>query len=215
MGTEYCKAINSSAVPTIQSTWTYVVQSQLRKCTKDAVQAYRSYMNDKVMQRLPMNEDQVRFHHKAAKAEALRIFSAPNFAETNAGYQEYRAELSKRIKQLYDHVQAENASVSQQQCESYAEELWRTTIESKLKVKGSYKNVEQLMQDWELLQRTFIERTQGPAQVDVLSGMLFQKMTESVHRVEESRRNAPDERPRYCSISSLMTVLQGGSTQSE
>merc|ERR1719221_214665 len=217
---EYCRAINKSAVPTIQATWTYVVQSQLRKSTKDGVHVYRAYMNDKVMTRLPMNEDRLRNFHKAAKAEAMQIFLAPSINENDANFREYRTEFSKRIKQLYDHALAENAAMSQQQCQVYAEELWRNQIESKLNIKGSYANVEQLMKDWEELQRTFIERTQGPAQVDVLSGVLFQRMKESVQRIGDDRtaqrtsKSSKDEGARHCNLSNLMGIFTGGSAGS-
>merc|ERR1719242_1473908 len=79
LASEYCKAINASAVPTIQSAWTSVVQHQLRLCLKDAVQIYRAQMNDKAMQHLPMDEDKLRDTHKAAKAEAMKAFLAPKF----------------------------------------------------------------------------------------------------------------------------------------
>jgi len=194
LASEYCKAINSSAVPTIQSAWTSVVQHQLRLCLKDAVQVYRSQMNDRAMQHLPMNEDQLHDVHKAAKAEALRLFLAPKFDGNDPKFREYRAELASRVKQLYEHVKAENASTSQRQCERFAKELYGRQIESRLSVRGSYQNFEQLMQDWEQLRRAYAEKTSGPAQVEVLSTWLFQRMTESVQKVWEELRSAAEER---------------------
>lgn len=57
---EYCKAINSSVVPTIHTAWTSAIQHQLRLSLRDAVQAYRSKMNDHAMQNLPMSDDKLR-----------------------------------------------------------------------------------------------------------------------------------------------------------
>ncbi|CAE7407017.1 GBP1 [Symbiodinium pilosum] len=54
---EYCKAINGSVVPTIQSAWTSVVQHQLRLSLRDAVQVYRSRMNETAMQHLPVSDE--------------------------------------------------------------------------------------------------------------------------------------------------------------
>ncbi|CAE7290172.1 GBP1 [Symbiodinium natans] len=54
---EYCKAINSRVVPTIQSAWTSVVQHQLRLSLRDAVQLYRSRMNETAMQHLPVSDE--------------------------------------------------------------------------------------------------------------------------------------------------------------
>ena len=57
---EYCKAINNSVVPTIHTAWTSAIQHQLRLSLRDAVQAYRSKMNDHAMQHLPMSDDKLR-----------------------------------------------------------------------------------------------------------------------------------------------------------
>jgi len=194
LASEYCKAINSSAVPTIQSAWTSVVQHQLRLCLKDAVQVYRSQMNDKAMQYLPMNEDQLHDIHKAAKAESLKVFLAPKFDSNDPKFREYRSELASRVKQLYEHVKSENSSTSQRQCERLAKELYSRQIDNKLSVRGSYQNFDQLMQDWEQVRKTYVQKTAGPAQVEVLSTWLFQRMTESVQRVWDDLRVSADER---------------------
>jgi len=200
LASEYCKAINNSAVPAIKSAWSYAVQSQLRACLKEAVQVYRAQMNDRAMEHLPMAEDALRELHRDSKARALEVFQGASFAEDDPHFREYRAELARRIKQLYDHVKGENASTSQQQCEACAEELYRRHIERKLNLKGSYESVEQLMRDWEQVRQLYLERTAGPAQADVMSTLLFQKMTESVNRLCDQKKL--DER-RICAFSTL------------
>lgn len=194
LASEYCKAINNSVVPTIQSAWTSVVQHQLRLCLKDAVQAYRAQMNDKAMQHLPVSEDSLRDLHKAAKAEALKVFLAPKFEASDAKFREYRLELASRIKQLFEHVKTENVSASQRQCEQFAKELYSRYIENKLNVPGSYQSFEQLTEDWEQVRKTYIAKTQGPAQVEILSTWLFQRMTESVQKVWEGLRSGIDDK---------------------
>lgn len=194
LAAEYCKAINASSVPTIQSAWTSVVTHQLRLSLKDAVQVYRSQMNDKAMQNLPMSEDQLRDTHKAAKAEAMKVFLAAKFEANDPKFREYRAELSSRVKQLLDHVKAENISTSQRQCERFAKELYSRHIDNKLSVKGSYQNFEQLMQDWEQVRKAYMQQTAGPAQSEVLSTWLFQRMVESTQRVWDDMRSNHEER---------------------
>mmetsp|Transcript_27273 Transcript_27273/g.78500 ORF Transcript_27273/g.78500 Transcript_27273/m.78500 type:complete len:792 (+) Transcript_27273:93-2468(+) len=191
---EYCKAINNSAVPTIQSAWTSVVQHQLRLCLKDAVQVYRSQMNEKAMQHLPMPEDRLRDLHKAAKAEALKVFLAPKFESSDAKFREYRAELASRIKQLLDHVKAENATTSQRQCERFAQEIYSRQIENKLNVKGSYQNFEQLLQDWEQVRKVYLQQTGGPAQQEVMASWIFPRMTESAQRLWDELRTSNEDR---------------------
>jgi len=190
---EYCKAINNSVVPTIQSAWTSVVQHQLRLCLKDAVQVYRTQMNDKAMQHLPIDESSLRDIHKAAKAEAVKTFLAPKFDSNDSKFREFRAELASRIKQLFEHVKSENLSTSQRQCERFAKELYSRHVESKLNVRGSYKQFKELMDDWDQVRKTYMQKTAGPAQVDVLSTFLFQRMTESVQRVWDDMKGGLEE----------------------
>mmetsp|Transcript_114679 Transcript_114679/g.319372 ORF Transcript_114679/g.319372 Transcript_114679/m.319372 type:complete len:243 (+) Transcript_114679:486-1214(+) len=203
LATEYCRTINSSGMPAIKSAWSYAVQSQLRESLKDAVQFYRAQMNDRAMEHLPMGEDQLRELHRASKARALEVLHAPGFDQDDAQFREYRAELARRMKQLYDHVKAENARTSQVQCEACAEELYRRHIESKLSAKGAYDNVEQLMRDWEQVQKIYVERTAGPAQVEVMSSVLFQRMSESVNRFCDQKKIDEDQR-RSCNLSALL-----------
>lgn len=194
LASEYCKAINNSAVPTIQSAWTSVVQHQLRLSLKDAQQLYRSQMNEKAMQNLPMDEEELRELHKATKAEALKVFLGPKFDTNDSKFREFRAELASRIKQLYEHVRKENRSSSQRQCERLAQELYARHVESKLCVSGSYKTFAQLMDDWEQVRKVYLQRTSGPAQMDIMSTWLFQRMTESLQKVWEDLRKGMEER---------------------
>merc|ERR1719436_247794 len=134
-------------------------------------------MNERAMQHLPMPDERLRELHKAAKAEALKVFLAPKFESNDAKFREFRVELASRIKQLLDHVKGENMSTSQRQCERFAKELYSRQIENKLSVKGSYQSFEQLAQDWEQVRKTYMQKTAGPSQVEVLSSWLFQRMT--------------------------------------
>jgi len=194
MASEYCKAINNSVVPTIQSAWTSAVQHQLRLCLKDAVQVYRAQMNEKAMQHLPMADDRLRELHKVAKAEALKVFAAPKFDPSDAKFREYRAELASRVKQLLDHVKAENASTSQRQCERFAGELYSRNIENKLGVRGSYQTFGQLLEDWEQVRKAYLQQTDGPAQGEVLASWILPRMLESAQRLWDQLRGSEEER---------------------
>eukprot|EP00929_Paragymnodinium_shiwhaense_P035014 TRINITY_DN18986_c0_g1_i1.p1 TRINITY_DN18986_c0_g1~~TRINITY_DN18986_c0_g1_i1.p1 ORF type:complete len:598 (+),score=164.71 TRINITY_DN18986_c0_g1_i1:75-1868(+) len=184
---EYCNAINNSAVPTIHSAWSSVVQHQLRLCLKDAVQLYRSRMNDYALMHLPLNEAELRKLHKEIKAEAVQVFAAAKFDTSDAKYQEFRGELSKRLRQLYEHVQAENANASRTQCERIARELYDWHVQSKLDITGSYRSFDQLMSDWERMRTMYLEKTAGPAQHEVLSECLMPRLAESFQRVWQEK----------------------------
>lgn len=181
LATEYCKAINNSAVPTIQSAWTSVVQHQLRLCLKDAVQLYRSEMNAKAMQRLPMDASVLSEVHKAAQADAINVYTGPKFDPNSSAFKEGHVALKSKIKQLHDHVKAENKGKSMRSCEMIAKELYMREIENKLDVAGSYRNFDSLLSDWDQVRKTYMLKAKGPAREDVLSTWLFQQMVQSVH----------------------------------
>mmetsp|Transcript_10166 Transcript_10166/g.32033 ORF Transcript_10166/g.32033 Transcript_10166/m.32033 type:complete len:807 (+) Transcript_10166:113-2533(+) len=194
LASEYCKAINGSAVPTIQSAWTSVIQHQLRLCLKDAVQVYRSQMNDRAMQHLPMGEDQLRDIHRAAKAEALKVFLAPRFDGNDPRFREYRAELGSRVRQLYEHVRSENLSSSQRQCERLTRELYGRQIEGRLAAGGSYQSFGQLLQDWEQLRGAYAQRACGPARSEVLAAWMPARLLEAAERLWDELRAAQERR---------------------
>jgi len=200
---EYCKAINDGGMPAIKSAWTYAVQEQLRSSCREAVQLYRARMNDKAMHSLPMYEDELRAVHRAAKAEALELFFGPGFREDDTECRDYRAELNRRIRQLYDHVKGLNSGHSRAQCEEIAEELYRKHIEVKLNVRGSYKDTTELMADWEEVRRIFHERTSGPGQAEVMSSVILTRMTESVNRVCDQKKLDEKAHERSCTLGAI------------
>lgn len=178
---EYCAAINNSVVPNIQSAWTSVVQQQLRQCLNEALQAYRTEMQ---RLQLPMNEDQLRDAHKAAKAQAVVVFTQPKFHEDEPRLPEFREDLLQRIKQQYEQVKAENQASSARQCKEVAQKLYGQMIEAKLQKRG-YANLEELLKDWAELRDRFKVMTSGPSQADVLGNWIFQRMSESCTRVSD------------------------------
>lgn len=219
LATEYCKAMNNSAVPTIKSTWTYVVQTQLRKAMREAVRVYQAEMQERAIQWLPLADERLRGLHKDAKAEALKVFMAPNFSESDPAYKEFRTELSQRIKQLYEQVRTQNQMSSKSECQRCAAGLYSDLVEKKLKAKGTYKNVEELMSDWAHVKKVYVEQTQGPAQVEVLSNYIFPRITDSVQRLCADQRMgvARDKTPppgarssrgdRQCDFNALLTGI--------
>jgi len=200
---EYCKAINDNGMPAIKSAWTYAVQAQMRSSCREAVQLYRARMNDKAMHNLPMDEDELRAVHKAAKAEALDLFFGPGFREDDAECRDYRTELNRRMRQLYDHVKGENSGHSHVKCEQIAEELYRKHIEVKLNVRGTYTGVEQLMADWDEVRRIYHERTSGPGQAEVMSSVILKRMTESVNRLCDQKKLDEKAQERSCTLSAI------------
>merc|ERR1711904_552103 len=147
----------------------------------------------------------------------MLVLTEPGLPESDPYFQEFRAELSWRLKQLYLKVRQQNSSTSLQECERLAEELCSEIVEQRLQSKFSYKCVEELMADWERVQRLFVEKTQGPAQGAVMSSVVFPRMLESVSQFSVAQRHArkAGRNERFCTISSLFSYLAGASEETQ
>merc|ERR1712079_374594 len=150
-----------------------------------------------------MDEDELRAVHKASKSEALDLFFGPGFRADDSECRDYRAELTRRMRQLYDHVKGENAGRSHVQCEEIAEELYKKHIEVKLNVRGTYMGVEQLMADWDEVRRIYHERTSGPGQAEVMSSVIPKRMTESVNRLCDQKKLDDKAHERSCTLGAI------------
>ncbi|CAE7945051.1 GBP1 [Symbiodinium sp. KB8] len=189
---EYCKAINSGVVPTIQSAWTSVVQHQLRLSLRDAVQTYRSRMNETAMQNLPLSEEKLRELHKEAKAEGLKLLLNARL-DADPRFRESRAQFSSRVRQLFGHVTAENQSASQRQCDRLAHELYKP-VEQKVLASGTYTSFHELAADWDRLRQAYLQKALGPAKAEVLLGRLGSQLLQSAQKVWEDFHTAGEER---------------------
>uniref|UniRef100_A0A7S4SEG1 GB1/RHD3-type G domain-containing protein n=1 Tax=Alexandrium monilatum TaxID=311494 RepID=A0A7S4SEG1_9DINO len=183
LASEYCKSINSSGVPTIQSAWSSVIQHQLRLSLHDATKVYETTLEEKGLRCMPMKEEELKDIHKSAKADAMKVFLAPKFDANDPRFLEHREELALRIKQSHEHARMENRNSSQRLCEECARELYARQIAPKLEPPGAYERLEQLIQDWEIVQTHYNKTAAGPAQAEVLSRLLVKKMAESTQRV--------------------------------
>jgi len=193
MLTEYCKAINSSSRPAIHSAWTSAVQRQSRLCVQHAQRAHVEHVAHQVSAHLPMDRLQLQEKLDAAEREAVRILS--NFEIETACKRQCRAELDSSMTHLRAKVEADNDEASRRCCLEVAEELYEELISGGLK---SYSSLEQLMRDWDRLRELYMERTAGPAQGEVMSTWLLQRMTLSVQKVHVELQRVVNHNPIRC-----------------
>mmetsp|Transcript_20410 Transcript_20410/g.55652 ORF Transcript_20410/g.55652 Transcript_20410/m.55652 type:complete len:565 (-) Transcript_20410:72-1766(-) len=192
LAAEYCRSINSNGMPAIHSAWASVISHQLRLSLHDATKVYETRLEDRAMQQLPMEEEELEEIHKEAKADAVAVFLGPRFDANDARFLEHREELASRIKQIYAHARAKNTDVSRHQCEEVAKDLYAQHIAPKLEL-GSYDHMDRLIEDWDNVQDLFGKNSAGPAQAEVLSRLLSRKMAESMQRVWLSLQDRNNE----------------------
>ncbi|KAF4749867.1 hypothetical protein FOZ62_011192, partial [Perkinsus olseni] len=210
---EYVSAINSSAVPTIQSAWTNVVTHQLRISLRDAVHVYRATMNENVMQKLPMSDEEVRAKHKQAKAAALQVFNGPKFDQGDSRYLDFRQELRNAVARLNEHVKVENKRVSERECHAVYKELHDRQVNS---VRISYieqKNFSSftdLAEAWQQLISLYESTAVGPASSGLMLETIFPAMTDSVQKMWEDLSKENDKLKRQ--LQSKLAEADGRNT---
>ncbi|KAF4688969.1 hypothetical protein FOZ60_002217 [Perkinsus olseni] len=202
---EYVSAINSSAVPTIQSAWTNVVTHQLRISLRDAVHVYRATMNEDVMQKLPMSDEEVRAKHKRAKAAALQVFNGPKFDQGDSRYLDFRQELRNAVARLNEHVNVENKRVSERECHAVYKELHDRYIEQK-----NFINFTDLAEAWQQLISLYESTAVGPASSGLMLETIFPAMTDSVQKMWEDLSKENDKLKRQ--LQSKLAEADGRNT---
>jgi len=138
MAQAYCKAINSGAVPVIQSAWSSVVRQQMRTVVKEVAQSYRQKMNETALAYVPMPEDQLVRTHEAAVASAKKEFMqlARKYESGPGSLDKYEGMLKNEIDHAYEHVVVENQIATQVQtemkeCVKEAVQVYRAQINEK------------------------------------------------------------------------------------
>jgi len=193
LASEYCKAINNSAVPAIHSAWACAIQQQLRGCLKEALRIYQESVAAATEQ-MPMSEDTLHDLHRKAKAKSMAVFASLKLEEGDPRFQDSQDNALSRIKQMHEDAKVENQRLSKQLCEHVVAELYKSQIEAALAKPGSFETVEQLMGAWEKLRQDYSKMTSGPAQGEVLSACLFQRMGESVQCLCDQFQRDADHR---------------------
>eukprot|EP00913_Durusdinium_trenchii_P014248 g13367.t1 len=192
LASEYCKAINGSAVPTIHAAWASVVQHQFRLALRDAVQVYRQRMNERAMQHLPMAEEKLRDLHKIAKAEALKTLFATKL-EHDPRFRECRSQFAARVKQLLEHVRTENANSSARVCDKLAKELFKQMEQKTYQGFNDLLLDSRLMPVRRLLKQQLAESEARILQLKAPEDAQRQLLTERLdfeRRLDEARRSA-------------------------
>lgn len=152
----YVVAINNGAVPSIENAWSYICKSECHKAIEDSMTAFEEFLRDVAMNRIPMDEDELKEQYNEAKKEALAIFTKKAVGSVA---DEYIGELKNKMKTMFQQVKEENERESNQACQMFLQESY-TFIERKLKNKEFPGGFAEYEQDMRGFQQYFIEN--GP-----------------------------------------------------
>ena len=70
----YVDSINAGAVPSIESSWSYICKNECQKAMMDAYQIFEKQFYDDFSERCPMLEGELKQIYKTAKSQAMVAF---------------------------------------------------------------------------------------------------------------------------------------------
>ena len=70
----YADSINQGAVPSIESSWSYICKNECQKAMLEALKIFEQKFYDEFAARCPMTEDELKQIYKDLKKESMEIF---------------------------------------------------------------------------------------------------------------------------------------------
>lgn len=70
----YAEAINKGAVPSIESSWSYICKNECLKAMQDSYEVFERHFYNVFQENVPMHENELREAYKDAKRMAFDIF---------------------------------------------------------------------------------------------------------------------------------------------
>ena len=78
----YVQAINSDAVPTITTAWERVIDGEIKRVYDQACDSLNNYIQDVIIQRFPLEEQELKQLMKEAKIKCLQILNSMTVANS-------------------------------------------------------------------------------------------------------------------------------------
>ena len=70
----YADSINAGAVPSIESSWSYICKNECQKATLEALREFEQQFYDEYASRCPFTEEELKMVFKDVKKRALSLF---------------------------------------------------------------------------------------------------------------------------------------------
>lgn len=83
----YADSINAGAVPSIESSWSYICKNECQKAMMDAYQIFEKLFYDEFSERCPMLEAELKQIYKQAKDESMKQFNRTAVGEVKETFQ--------------------------------------------------------------------------------------------------------------------------------
>ena len=84
----YVDSINTGAVPSIESSWSYICKNECQKAMQDAFTVFEQRFYQEFTERCPMVPEELKEIYREAKTEAMKIFNKAAVGEVSDLYHE-------------------------------------------------------------------------------------------------------------------------------
>lgn len=125
----YVDAINKGAVPSIESSWSYICKNECLRASQDAYEKFEKQFYDAFNEAVPMMEEDLKSIYKSAKKIAMDSFNKVAVGDVR---EEYIRQLKEKMAEKLDSYKIENINQTEQQCYMFLNTNYES-IEHKLR----------------------------------------------------------------------------------
>ncbi len=180
----YVDSINAGAVPSIESSWSYICKNECQKAMMDAYQVFEKLFYDEFSERCPMLEVELKQIYKSAKQQAMALFNKTAVGEVKETFQ---TQLKDQMNQKMELYSMENEKTSDQECQNFLQRNYNT-IAQKLN-NDEYDSLESL--NFEILGflNYFIEEgPKGPNAQSIAQQFCYDRLADGANFFNETTK---------------------------
>ena len=119
----YVDSINAGAVPSIESSWSYICKNECQKAMQESFTIFEQRFYEEFTERCPMLPEELKDVYRQAKAEAMKLFNKAAVGDVRDQYYE---QLKSQMTQKFDLYSLENEKTSDQECQNFLQRNYNT-----------------------------------------------------------------------------------------
>lgn len=112
----YAEAINAGAVPSIESSWSYICKNECQKAMMEALQLFEKKFYEAFAENVPMPNQELKAIYKQFKKEAITTFCKTAVGEVR---EQFLGQMRHQMSQKYERFSEENEKTSDQECTNF------------------------------------------------------------------------------------------------
>eukprot|EP01127_Copromyxa_protea_P018100 TRINITY_DN5623_c0_g1_i1.p1 TRINITY_DN5623_c0_g1~~TRINITY_DN5623_c0_g1_i1.p1 ORF type:complete len:705 (-),score=131.73 TRINITY_DN5623_c0_g1_i1:77-2191(-) len=167
----YVEAINSGAVPDIQTTWDAVAKQENARQRDLIAEEYRSNMQSLGEQ--PLDVEFINVKHAEFRKEAMDQFFSRVMGDPSVCV----GKLESKITEIWNEYQHNNKASSTEFCSTLLDHLYARTVGERI---HNFTRVSDIVGAWATLRTEYRDQAIGPSKLEVLAIEYPRKVDESI-----------------------------------